>query len=107
MNAEARQALARLASELRRLYGPRFRELRVFGSCARGEEHAESDIDTALALSDLTSVWGEITRSGEAVARVCLDHDLVISLIPIREADLAEGKTAFARSIQREGIPVG
>ena len=104
MNAQTSDMLSRMATELKRLYGTKFRALRVFGSCARNEERPDSDIDVALVLEDFVSPWDEIKRSGEVVARFCLENDVVISVIPVREHDWAEAKTCFMRTLHREGV---
>lgn len=66
-----RLAVVRFRHELRELLGPRLRDLRLYGSKVRGDDHDESDIDvlvlvdrsdgaTGRAISDLAysiSTW--------------------------------------------------
>lgn len=99
-----------LHERLQELYGGRFRGLYVFGSYAKPEAGIElpidSDLDVALILSDFESTYDEITRYGDIAADLSLEHGLVLSLIPIREADYNEGKTSFTRAISKYAIPV-
>jgi predicted nucleotidyltransferase len=92
------------------LYGDRFRGLYVFGSYARPDAGIklpiDSDLDIALVLSDLRDVGEEIDRFGDIRAALSLENDLVISLIPVAEADFRNGRTNFVRAISEYAIPV-
>ncbi len=102
--------LEQLRDRLKTLYGDRFRGLYVFGSYARPDAGIElpesSDLDVALILSDFESPYNEIDRFGDITSHLSLEHDLVISLIPIREADYKEGRTNFTRVISEYSIRV-
>ncbi|HLI31068.1 MAG TPA: nucleotidyltransferase domain-containing protein [Terriglobia bacterium] len=99
-----------LKQKLQELYGDRFRGLYIFGSYARPDAGIElpidSDLDVALLLTDFKSPYDEIKRYGHITAELSLQHDIVISLIPIREADYRGGKTNFTREISEYAIPV-
>jgi uncharacterized protein len=105
-----RPVLEALRARLQQLYGERFRSLYVFGSYARPDAGIElpqdSDLDVALVLSNFDNAYDEITRFSEVVSDLSLEHDLVISVIPIREADYKEGHTNFTRVISEYAIPV-
>ncbi len=47
---EDRRAIVRFRDELRARYGVRVRDLRLYGSKVRGDDHAESDIDLLVLL---------------------------------------------------------
>ncbi len=102
--------LAALHDRLRALYGERFRGLYVFGSYARPDAGIElpesSDLDLALILSDFENLYEERARFGDIVADLSLEHSLVISVVPIAEADFREGRTNFSRVISEYAIPV-
>lgn len=102
--------LEQLRGRLTALYGDRFRGLYVFGSYARPDAGIElpesSDLDVALVLSDFESIYKERDRFGDFVADLSLEHGLVISVVPIREADYREGSTNFTRVISEYAIPV-
>lgn len=59
--ADDQRIIGWFRDELRRRYGARIRDLRLFGSKARGDHHAESDIDI-LVLLDVKdrATWEEI-----------------------------------------------
>lgn len=50
LRAEERRWIDEFRNRLRAVYGPRLRDLRLFGSKARGEWHEESDIDLLVLL---------------------------------------------------------
>ncbi len=99
-----------LQERLKALYGERFRGLYVFGSYARPDAGIElpvsSDLDVALVLSDFDSLYEERARFGDLVADLSLEHSLVISVVPVSEADFREGRTNFSRVISEYAVPV-
>lgn len=105
-----RPILDTLHQKLKALYGNRFRGLYVFGSYARPDAGIElpesSDLDVALILSDFQNLYEERARFGDIVADLSLEHSLVISVVPIAEADFRESRTNFTRVISEYAIPV-
>jgi predicted nucleotidyltransferase len=99
-----------LHDRLAALYGGCFRGLYVFGSYARPDAGIElpkdSDLDVALLLSDFVDAGEEIERFGGITAELSLEHDLVISVIPIRESEFRERSTNFTRVISENAVPV-
>lgn len=56
-----RELLLRFRAELSSLLGPRLRDLRLYGSKARGDDHEESDIDVLVLIDQKDSAtWTEI-----------------------------------------------
>jgi uncharacterized protein len=105
-----RPALRGLHDKLKALYGDRFRGLYVFGSYARPDAGIElpedSDLDVALILSDFENPYDEITRFSEITSDLSLEYGLLVSLVPLREADYKQGRTNFIRVISEYAIPV-
>jgi predicted nucleotidyltransferase len=102
--------LEELRARLTALYGERFRGLYVFGSYARPDAGIvlpeSSDLDVALILSDFDNVYEETERIGDITYDLSLEHGILISVAPIREADYREGSTTFTRVISQYAIPV-
>jgi predicted nucleotidyltransferase len=109
-SSRIKPVLDRLHDKLKELYGERLRGLYIFGSYARPDAGIQlpenSDLDVALILSDFNNAYEEIKRFGDITYDLSLEHGLVISLVPIREADFREGRTNLARVISSYAIPV-
>jgi predicted nucleotidyltransferase len=109
-SSRIRPILDALHDRLKALYGERFRGLYVFGSYARPDAGIvlpeSSDLDVALILSDFDNVYEETERIGDITYDLSLQHGILISVAPIREADYREGSTTFTRVISQYAIPV-
>jgi predicted nucleotidyltransferase len=103
---EVNRLLKQLRRELISLYGPRLRDLRLFGSYARNEQRSDSDLDVVMMLDDFDQAWSEIQRTGAIVARLSLEFEVSLSLIPMRERAWREGASLLARQISREGVVI-
>lgn len=102
-----RRALAELSTWLRERFADRLRELRLFGSRARGEGHEHSDLDVLVVVDGLTADEArEIAHfSGDLLTR----HEVLVSamaLHPDHIARLRRTGRAIARDIDRDGVPL-
>ncbi len=65
MDSWLRKLLNEVKQGLKRLYGDRLRGVYLFGSYARGEADAESDVDVLILLDEVTHYFGETERTSE------------------------------------------
>ncbi len=100
------EALRELKRELEALYGERLKGLYLFGSRARGDAEPDSDVDVAVVLDHVDSVFEEIHRMGGIGSRISLQLDVNVSLIPVDVAGLTTGASLFLRNVAREGVAV-
>ena len=98
--------LKELHKGLQGIYGFRLKGIFLFGSYARGETDENSDIDVALVLDDFDYAGEEISRSSELVAEICLKHDCLISVVPIREKDWQKRRSPLLLNIRKEGVAI-
>lgn len=96
--------LNELKQELQELYGDRLVKLILFGSHARGEANPDSDIDLLAVLKSPVSQVQEISYMSELCVKILLDHDELVSIIPMSEDRFNAKDVALLRNIQREGI---
>ncbi|BAC88918.1 nucleotidyltransferase family protein [Gloeobacter violaceus] len=104
--ATLQNLLRHLRTELEVLYGSRLKQLILFGSYARSEAHAESDIDILAVLTGDVNPVEEIWRTSELVGRLSLQYGHVIGLLSASESDYQKGEWSFLSSVRREGIPI-
>jgi uncharacterized protein len=77
-----KQLLKELKSGLNVIYGDRLKGLYLFGSYARQEQDAESDVDVLLALDSFDSTYtAEINRTGDLGSELSLKYGVTISKV--------------------------
>ena len=99
-----RLALRELQEYLSGIYGDRLRGIYLYGSYARGDFHAGSDVDILIALEGAVYPGQEIDRIGNKVADICLDYNLLITTFPVPETWLEQRKSPLFERVRREGI---
>ncbi|MBI5700123.1 nucleotidyltransferase domain-containing protein [Candidatus Saganbacteria bacterium] len=104
MSEELEKILKELKAGLKRIHGDNLKHLFLYGSHARGDAAAESDIDVLMILIDYNNIWEIIQKNSELVQNICLKHGVVISLIPIKEFKYNTFKTPLILNVRKEGI---
>lgn len=103
--ADHREALAEVRRRMQQRFGPRLRELRLFGSWARSEATLDSDIDVAVVVDDLDHA--EWSAAIDDIAGVELSHDVVLGPFVVSTehfADLQRRGRSLADAILGEGV---
>lgn len=98
------EVLRSLDAGLRDLYGERRRGLVLYGSYARGEADEGSDVDLLLLLDGPVEVGEEIRRCSGLVARLSLEADLVLSLLPVSIEEYRTSSDPYLTNARAEGI---
>jgi predicted nucleotidyltransferase len=99
-------ALAELKHALHTIYGDRLQGVYLYGSYARGDFHAGSDVDVLVVLAGPVRPAKEIDRVSEAVADIGLRYDLLLAIYPTSVDWLAERQSPFFKNVRREGVPL-
>jgi len=89
---------------LHELYGDRLVKLILFGSHARGEANPDSDIDLLAVFKSPISQVQEISYMSELCIKILLEHNELVSIIPMDEDRFNAKDVALLRNIKREGI---
>jgi len=100
---QLQQLLAEVKTGLEKLYGDQLVAVVLYGSYARGEAGVNSDVDIVMVLKGYERDFIEIDRTGELVARLSLDYDIIVALIPLRQRDWQKKQSPFLQNLRREG----
>ena len=103
---EVRAPLKDVRKGLSALYGARLKGVFLFGSYARGAARDTSDIDVLVVLGGRLRPGLEITRMGPCVSKVCLDHNVLVSVVPMAEGEYREGRLTFIRNVRADAVAV-
>lgn len=106
MIAKSSEILTELRQRLEAIYGDRLVRLVLFGSQARGDAEEGSDIDVMVVLKGQVSPCEEIERTGDDVAQICLDHEVVVCCVFMSEDRYAHERSPLLLNVRREGIAV-
>lgn len=98
-------ALSEFKQALQRLYAGRLRDVVLYGSWARGEATADSDIDVVVVLSGNVTPGAEIDRMIEIITDVNLRNGVLISVYPVSERDYIGLNSPLLLNVRREGVP--
>ena len=105
-NALVRQVLREFRERLDVLYGPRLRDVILFGSYARGDAEEGSDIDLMVVLEDFADAEAELQRMDPIASELSLEHDVVIVDMVVRAHDYVHRDSPLLLNIRREGVAV-
>ncbi|HZS92822.1 MAG TPA: nucleotidyltransferase domain-containing protein [Chloroflexota bacterium] len=106
MTDKVRAILTELRRQLQALYGPRLQTVILYGSQARGDADAGSDIDVLVVLQGPVSPGEEIERTSGIVSELSLRHNEVISCIYMDADHYTHRHGPLPRNIRREGVAV-
>ncbi len=105
LSSGERRALQMLVDILERRFGEQLRDVRLFGSKARGEATSESDIDVLIILDEPT-VADQTDARGSSFD-VWMETDIFLSLRVMSQQaweGAATRGSLFYRTVDRDGV---
>ncbi len=106
MKESLRPVLAALHDQFDLLYEARLRHLVLFGSQARDEADAGSDVDVLVVLEGPVDPGEEIARTGIITASLSLEHDVVISCTFVSSIRFTTEQSPLLLNVRKEGVRV-
>lgn len=101
-----RAALVELQKELQKIYAGRTPALLVYGSYARGEASADSDVDVLLLYPQNVQPGREIYRLREILSVLNLRYQTLISILPADEHQYQNSQATFWKNIRKETVGI-
>ena len=98
------KVLERFKKEARRLYSDRLKAVILYGSWARDEATASSDIDLIVVLKGKVTPGKEIDRMIDIVTDILIEHGELISLYPVSERSYESLRSPLLMNARKEGI---
>ena len=91
---------------LQSYYGPRLKGIVVYGSVARQQAGAESDIDLLVLLVQPFNYFEETRQIIDLLYPIQLESEYLISAKPVFLPDYERGRFQLYRTAKREGVVV-
>lgn len=96
--------LKTLKDYLKEEYQDRLDRVILFGSQARKEATEDPDVDGLVVLNDPVNASGEIDGTGQLVAKLCLENNLLISRLFMPKSRFEAENSPLLMNIGCEGI---
>lgn len=92
-------------TSLHKAFGKRFSSLWVYGSWARGEAHAESDVDLLIVLKSIDDYWKDsnVVTDMAYEATFGRDRSVVFSTMVVTEKAFLKDMEPLLMNVRREG----
>lgn len=85
-------------------YSEQIVEIILYGSQARDEAKADSDIDLLIVMKSAFNYAEEVEKTSEFIQELSLKYDTVISRAFVSEQRFNQEKSPFLLNVHREGI---
>lgn len=96
--------LGDLRNGLSTIYGNRLSGVYLFGSHARQEADAESDVDILVVLDQIEQYGQEVSATGPLISKLSLQFGVSISRVFVSRQDWVARHTPFLANVREEAI---
>ena len=104
MNSKIHDVLAELRDRLNQLYGSRLADVVLFGSQARGDAEAGSDVDILIVLQGPVAPGAEILKTGPITSSLSLKFNVVLACTFIPQDRYLAEQSPLLMNVRREGV---
>jgi predicted nucleotidyltransferase len=106
MPRHIKKILKELKTGLVRIYADQLNAVYLYGSYARGEANADSDIDVVIVLKGNFNYMEMLKRSDDFTIALCLENDVLISRAFVSETEYQNKQTPFLMNVRRDAVTV-
>ena len=104
MRSTVKTIVKELRRRLERHYGQRLCKVILYGSQARGDAQAGSDIDVLVVLEGAVDAGAEIQATSPIAADLSLEHDQVVCSVFVSRDDFERGEWPLLMNVRAEGL---
>jgi predicted nucleotidyltransferase len=101
---EIEPILEEVKGSLQKIYGDKLKGIILYGSYARGDATEGSDIDLILLLDEIEDPVLEMEKYFDAIWKLDLKYDTVISILPIGEEEFRIRRLPVLLNAKKEGL---
>ena len=105
-NPQLKEIIAQTRLGLEKIYGEKLERVVLFGSQARGDVRADSDIDLLILLKNPFDYSTESNRISFLIADICLQYSVLISCAFATSEQFQHRNSGFFRNVRAEGVAV-
>ncbi len=102
----AREIVAEYRKHLHAVLGDQLDSVVIYGSQARGDTAAGSDIDVLCIMEQPFDCGTLVLKTAKVAAELSLEHDVVISTAFVTREDYENRHTPFLMNVRREAVEV-
>jgi len=103
---QLKEILSQVKLSLISVYQEQLEKIILYGSQARKDADIDSDIDILVVLKSDINPYKEIDKTGDIIAKISLDYDVVLSRHFISSEQFNYGNNLFLQNVKKEGILV-
>ena len=103
---QLKEILNQVKLSLISLYQEQLDKIILYGSQARKDAQIDSDIDILVVLKTEINPYKEIDKTGDIIAKISLDYEVVLSRHFISLEQFNDGHNPFLQNVKKEGILV-
>lgn len=100
------QLLKEIRQTLSHILGKDLDQVYLYGSQARGDARSDSDFDILVIMNGESDHASLTHKTSEAIARLSLENDIVISRTFISKDRFLHERSPFILNVRREGLPI-
>lgn len=105
-SSKEKPVLSALRATLKKIYGARLIDLRLYGSRARAFAADESDYDILIVLNEMIDPAVERLRCADAICEICWRYDVVILCHFMSQERFESEQSPYLLNVRREGVAV-